>query len=51
MPLQRGGSTVLRKIVPKLDMERAIAEQIEDLEQVLAAAYSLSAFSRIMQPK
>jgi hypothetical protein len=51
MPLQRGGSTVLRKIVPKLDMERAIAEQIEDLEQVLAAAYSLSAFSRIMQSK
>lgn len=51
MPLQRRGSTVLRKIVPKLDMKRAIAEQIEDLEQVFAAAYSLSAFSRVMQSK
>jgi hypothetical protein len=50
IPLQRGGSTVLRKRVPKLDMEHAIAEQADVLEQVLAAVHSLSAFSRIMQP-
>lgn len=49
IPLQRGGSTVLRKRVPKLNMERRIADQIDELEQVLAAAYDLSAFSRIMK--
>lgn len=48
MPLQRGGSTVLRRVVPKLDMERPLAEQIENLEQVLAAAYSLSTYCRVM---
>jgi hypothetical protein len=49
IPLQRGGSTVLRKRVPKLDMERAVSEQIDELEQVLTAAYALSAFSRVIQ--
>jgi hypothetical protein len=45
----RVSSTVLRKSVPKLDMERAVSEQIDKLEQVLAAAYALSEFSHVMQ--
>ena len=44
MPFQRGKSTVLRKTVPRLDMERPVADQLNELEQVLAAAYSLLAY-------
>jgi hypothetical protein len=49
VPLQRGGSTVLRKAVPKLDMERPVADQLNELEQVFAAAYSLLAYRAIMR--
>ncbi|MBN8955709.1 MAG: hypothetical protein J0H17_03820 [Rhizobiales bacterium] len=49
LTLQRGGSTVLRKSVPRLDMKRPVADQLELLEQVLAAAYALSLYSRLMQ--
>lgn len=51
MPLQRGGSSVLRKLVPKLDMEQPIGCQLDVLEQVLAAAYDLSSYSRLMQKR
>ncbi|MHC2519014.1 hypothetical protein [Bradyrhizobium diazoefficiens] len=49
LPLQRGGSTVLRKLVPKLDMERSLLDQTEFLERTLSVAYELSGYCRLMQ--
>jgi hypothetical protein len=48
-PLQVGKSTALRKTVPKLDMAVPFEDQIDAFEEILAAAYELSAYSKIFQ--
>ena len=50
-PLQVGGSAVLRKIVPRLDMDRPLADQLDRFEQVLATALQLAEFRHILRPK
>lgn len=46
-PIQVGKSTVLRKSVPRLDMNLSLSEQIIQFEEIISAAYKLSEYSDI----